>query len=139
MVIETVALLKTEAEESKIVLNTDLSEEVKLTRFDKLLIKQVLINLIVNAIDSMKKEGEILVATLLSGQYVLLSVSDQGEGIAKEDLKKIFNPFFTTKTRGTGLGLAISKKIVAEHDGELTVISKLNSGSCFTLKLLGTT
>ncbi len=137
LVKETVELLKTEAAESKVILNTDLSRDVHLVSFDKLLIKQVLINLIVNAIDSMKKGGEIMVSTLLSDEHILLSVSDQGDGIAKGDLKKIFNPFFTTKTRGTGLGLAISKKIVAEHNGELSVESILHSGSCFTLKLLG--
>jgi len=64
-------------------------------------------------------------------------VEDNGRGIAEENLKQIFNPFFTTKTRGTGLGLAISKKIAKEHDGDLQVRSSAGKGSIFTLVLRG--
>lgn len=110
--------------------------------YDKL--KEVLLNLITNANEA-TKDGTITLKLRrqiehfkeenLSGEFCLIEVEDTGSGISKENLKKIFNPFFTTKINGTGLGLAISKKIVDEHDGIIKVESEENKGAIFRVYL----
>ena len=69
------------------------------------------------------------------GDHIQLSIQDQGIGIHREHLKKIFDPYFTTKQKGSGLGLAVAYSIIAKHDGQLTVDSKLGQGTTFTILL----
>jgi CheY-like chemotaxis protein len=69
------------------------------------------------------------------GEYLQLSIQDQGAGIKKAHLKKVFDPYFTTKQKGSGLGLAVAYSIIARHDGQLTVDSTLGEGTTFTLLL----
>lgn len=108
-------------------------------------IRQVLRNLINNSVDAMKASGGTL--TLRTGQgkmdrhgtalaAVFVEVSDTGAGINAEDMKKIFEPFFSTKAKGTGLGLAVVKRVVEErHNGTITAASEAGKGSAFTVKL----
>ena len=135
LVQETVSLLKHESREHnvKIVIQTD--EDILPFNFDFGKIKQVLLNLLINAFDAIYKDGLIRIHTLSSDGNVYLSVEDNGKGIPSGDLNNIFHPFFTTKTRGTGLGLAISKKIANEHGGDLLIESIPMKGSTFTLLL----
>ena len=98
-------------------------------------IKQIIINLLINAHDAVSENGEIKVKTWQKKNRTYLAVEDNGSGISAEIIHNIFNPFFTTKTRGTGLGLAISKKIAKEHGGDLTVESTPGEGATFTLGL----
>jgi signal transduction histidine kinase len=98
-------------------------------------IKQVVINLLINAHDAVSKNGEITVKTWHEKNRIYMAVKDNGSGISPEIIHNIFNPFFTTKTRGTGLGLAISKRIAKEHGGDLTVKSTPGEGSIFTLDI----
>jgi len=128
-------LLDQEAREKGISLQFDLAENIPEIICDYSQIKQVLINLIINGFDAITGEGTVTVAARFSDGNVLLSVSDTGPGIAPEDLKQIFNPFYTTKTRGTGLGLAISQKIARWHNGDLVVKSTPGQGCTFTLIL----
>ena len=117
---------------------------------DSTQIYQVIMNLYYNAIDSMEKEGGILKLTLShvekedmktstgylsKGEYIELAVSDTGEGIPPEIIKKIFDPYYTTKEqgKGTGLGLAIVHGIVKSNGGEILVKSKLGKGTIFKL------
>jgi len=132
---ETVGLLRQECEEHGPAIETDLRNDVPIVSFDYNQIKQVLINLILNSLDAVGKDGRIRVSTRASNGNVLLSVEDNGKGIGEEDMKKIFNPFFTTKTRGTGLGLAMSKKVAREHGGDILVESVPGRGSTFTVLL----
>lgn len=90
-------------------------------------------NLVNNAIQA--GSSEITVTSVLSEDGLEVSVCDNGPGIADDQLEKILEPFFTTKTQGTGLGLAIVQSVVAAHKGELTVNSQLGSGSCFIIRL----
>jgi len=106
-----------------------------LVDFDYNQIKQVIINLLINAQDAVEDNGEIKVKTWQEGNNIYLAVIDNGSGILPEISHNIFNPFFTTKTRGTGLGLAVSKRIAKEHGGDLTVMSTPGEGSTFTLEL----
>jgi signal transduction histidine kinase len=132
---ETVSLLSKEALEQGIRLTGSLAGEMPPVICDHNQVKQVLINLIINAFAAIDGKGEVAISTCIFRDRVAVTVTDSGSGIRPEDLKHIFNPFFTTKTRGTGLGLAISKKIACEHGGDLTVASVYGKGSEFTLSL----
>nr|WP_058006504.1 ATP-binding protein [Heyndrickxia oleronia] len=99
-------------------------------------IKQLFINIIKNAIESMKNGGKLIVRIEeRKKQYVNIYISDEGCGISKEMLHKIGTPFFTTKKSGNGLGLMICKNIIEEHTGSLTVESVLNKGTTFIIRL----
>ncbi|WP_226676067.1 ATP-binding protein [Mesobacillus jeotgali] len=97
-------------------------------------IKQVLINMLMNAIDAMDMPGEITIAVFKSKEDLTISITDTGKGIPAEDLDKIGKPFFTTKANGNGLGLMICYKIVEEHQGTIHVGSSCR-GTTFTIKL----
>jgi PAS domain S-box-containing protein len=115
------------------------SPEVKPLLIDEKKIKQVLINLIVNAIHAVDEQGRILIATALneSSDEIIVKVRDEGHGIARKHLKKIFDPFFTTKPtgEGTGLGLSVSYGIIRNHGGHIYVDSKPGAGATFTVAL----
>ncbi len=99
---------------------------------------QVILNLIVNAIHAMgDAQGQITVTTRLQDSHVTIAVTDTGCGMTQETIDNIFMPFFTTKEvgKGTGLGLAISHGIIEEHRGSITVESKVDMGTTFTLTL----
>ena len=98
---------------------------------------QVLVNIIVNAIQAMPEGGQLTIQTKVSGKHVLLIIEDTGIGMEKKELKHIFLPFFTTKDvgKGTGLGLAVVHGIVTSHGGSIHVESKVNEGTRFTLQL----
>ncbi len=128
-------LLEQETTESKVTIQTDLGGHLPLVNCDFNQIKQVVINLLINATDAVGPNGTIKITTRNDRDNIYLAVIDDGPGIPEKNLKKIFNPFFTTKTRGTGLGLAISRKIANENNGDLTVSSVMGSGSTFTLRL----
>jgi signal transduction histidine kinase len=99
-------------------------------------LQQVFLNLLLNARDAMPKGGTIRFTTDVRDSKVTIIISDSGEGIAPENLKKIFQPFFTTKgERGTGLGLSICNKIINQHDGRMTVDSVVGTGTTFTIVL----
>ena len=100
-------------------------------------LEQVFINLLTNAADAIEKHGEIKVATYSDNDFIYVKIEDSGSGIEKEKLKKIFDPFYTTKDigEGSGLGLSISHGIIERHQGELTVESTPGKGSVFTIKL----
>jgi two-component system NtrC family sensor kinase len=98
---------------------------------------QVFMNLLINAVHAIEKQGEIIIRTREENGSILAAISDTGHGIPKEDLNKIFEPFFTTKEvgKGTGLGLSITYEIVRRHDGEITVESEVGKGTTFTVRL----
>ncbi|SDZ97222.1 Cache sensor signal transduction histidine kinase [Desulfuromusa kysingii] len=99
-------------------------------------LRQVTINLLLNAASASAEGGEIRVATGLDGdQFVRIEFSDDGEGISEENLEKIFEPFFTTKTKGTGLGLAITKQIIEMHQGEIFIDSETGKGTTVVIRL----
>lgn len=100
-------------------------------------IKQVFLNLVVNAAHAIQEKGTITLHTHQEGNEVVIQISDTGGGIPPANLKKIFDPFFTTKPvgKGTGLGLWISSTIVQKHQGTITVTSELGRGTTFTIRL----
>ncbi|PKL91481.1 MAG: hypothetical protein CVV21_07810 [Candidatus Goldiibacteriota bacterium HGW-Goldbacteria-1] len=99
--------------------------------------KQVMVNLLNNAKDATKGKSSPRVEIRLSNDenYVYIKVADNGCGISKKDLSRISTPFYTTKKEGMGIGLAISRSIVKKHGGDLSIESKLNKGSVFTISI----
>ncbi|MCK4341367.1 MAG: hypothetical protein KAY37_06560 [Phycisphaerae bacterium] len=100
-------------------------------------LKQVLVNLVVNATQAMPHGGTLTVSTRSSGSSVFLDVKDTGIGMSKETLEKVFLPFFTTKdvNEGTGLGLAVVHGIVTSHGGSIDVESQVGQGTRFEIRL----
>ena len=103
--------------------------------FDSGQIHQVLLNLLLNAVQACSEGGSVSVEFASDENTVTVSVSDTGKGIAPAVLPNIFRPFFTTKGDGTGLGLSLARRIVEDHGGRLEATSELGKGSCFTLTL----
>jgi PAS domain S-box-containing protein len=132
-----------------IELKVDLAEDLWTINGDNSQIEQILINLVVNARDAIRENGEILIRTYnletdglvlennkkmpISGPYVVLSVADNGTGMEKSTLEQIFNPFYTTKKngRGTGLGLSLVHGIVSQNDGHIQLATEPGKGSTF--------
>jgi two-component system, NtrC family, sensor kinase len=100
-------------------------------------INQVLLNLITNAAQAIEQFGKIEISSTLDVDDVVVSITDNGKGIAADQLEKIFEPFYTTKEvgHGTGLGLSISQRIVQAHGGDLTVVSQPGLGTTFNIRL----
>jgi two-component system sensor histidine kinase HydH len=124
-------MIENEAKSKNITITTNFSPEVTEANIDADRIHQVLLNLYLNAIQEMEEGGDLIIDLLrdtLSGN-ILITVSDTGGGIGKEDLVHVFDPYFTTKPAGTGLGLAIVHKIIESHKGEVKVESELGQGT----------
>jgi signal transduction histidine kinase len=100
-------------------------------------LKQVFMNLTLNALQAMPRGGELIISTVLDrpAGKLLIIFEDTGCGIAPEAIGNLFKPFFTTKAAGTGLGLSITKRIIKEHNGTIEVTSQLQKGTCFTVTL----
>jgi PAS domain S-box-containing protein len=122
---------------AKIGCMKNLDPELSLVCVDPMQFQQIFLNLILNALEAMPKGGQIHVATRQhpNERSISVEISDSGKGIERNDLDKIFQPFFTTKKKGTGLGLAISKRLVEQHDGQITVISEPGQGTTFSITL----
>lgn len=132
---ETLDFLTPQAERARIRLRRELDPTIPRVDIDPGLIRQALLNLLINAQQALGPGGEIAVRTSSNGQAVHLSVTDNGTGIPPENLDQIFNLYFSTRPGGTGLGLPMVKKIVEEHGGSVQVRSEPGKGSTFTLCL----
>jgi signal transduction histidine kinase len=102
---------------------------------DRHKLKEVLINLLQNAMQSMPEGGTITVASAGRDGNLLLSISDTGVGIQESEKEMIFNPFYTSRPGGTGLGLSLANRIIEAMSGNISVESKVGQGSTFTLML----
>ena len=100
-------------------------------------LNQVFLNMLLNAIQAIDKEGNIWISTSIKDDAVLIKFKDDGKGIPKKSIDKIFEPFFTTKPvgMGTGLGLSISYGIIQDHGGDIKVKSKKKGGTTFTISI----
>jgi signal transduction histidine kinase len=135
-IIESVVQLTAhEARQLDIELNAELAVGLPTVECDGEQIRQVLLNLILNALQANSKGGRVMVSARQQCNQMLLQVVDEGCGIEEADLEKIFDPFYTTKEGGTGLGLAISYQIVAQHGGSITAKKNAGRGMTFDLVL----
>ena len=128
---ETVDLLRPEIENRGITIQERLSRQLAEAPLDRAQIKQVLVNLIKNAIQAMTKGGVLTLETGQTGEAVWLVVRDTGGGIPQDQLNRIFEPFFTTKKQGSGLGLMIVQRIVRDHGGRIELESRVKEGTTF--------
>jgi len=133
---EILDLLEQELSLNSIKVVRSLDQGINRIKINPNKLKQVSINLILNAKDAMSEGGELRVSTRNEGKNVLIEFSDTGIGISDEDKDKIFNPFFSTKKdkEGMGLGLTVCKSIIEQYKAELIVISNKNEGSNFIIK-----
>jgi len=137
---DTLSLLEHQFKTAQVVVDTELIENLPPIHGNPGKLQQVFLNLLLNAKESMPGGGTLRIATLVNG-HVEAVVSDSGSGIAPEHLKRIYDPFFTTKTtprpgerRGTGLGLSVSYGIIQEHAGKIHVESAVGAGTTFHLE-----
>jgi signal transduction histidine kinase len=98
-------------------------------------LEQAILNLSVNAVEAMGEGGHLTITTRLAGAEVQVDVRDTGSGIAPENLERVFKPFVSTKPQGTGLGLPLVARVVAAHEGRVTVESEVNRGTTFHIHL----
>jgi signal transduction histidine kinase len=121
--------------EIKVLKNFD--DNIPTIMADQLQLQQVLMNLLLNAIDAMPGGGTLTINTACSidNRSIKIEIADSGEGISEKEMNKIFQPFFTTKSKGTGMGLAITRRIIEEHGGSISVSSEYGRGTTFTIVL----
>ena len=131
------SFLRKEAKRHNIEIVEDFDRTLPKIKIDPNRIQQVFLNLMLNAIESMANGGRLKISTNRSEEWIEIKFIDSGIGISKENLNKIFDPFFSTKTKnkGTGLGLSVSYKIIKDHKGEIEVESKQGKGTTFTVRL----
>jgi len=120
---------------SRIRLNKKLDTSLPKIVVDPTQIKQVCLNLIKNAVESMPDGGTLTIETMMENGHIKINIADTGEGMTTEIMQNIFVPFFTTKVDGTGVGLAVSHKIVEDHQGYIKVRSLLQEGTTFSIFL----
>mgnify|MGYP001829132262 CR=1 FL=1 len=137
LVNETFQLIHRDAENKGIRVNLEADPNQRTLWADPNQIRQVLINLLNNAIHATDEDGVITVRLQSADTGVTLDIVDSGTGIPKENLDRIFEPFFSTKApgEGTGLGLFVSRDIVEKFGGKLTVESELGEGTCFRIQI----
>jgi signal transduction histidine kinase len=111
------------------------TRSIPLVEHDPSQINQVLLNMLLNAIQAVAREGHIIVSLDRRDDYAAISIADNGPGIPPETLKNIFRPFFTTKGHGTGLGLSLARRIVEDHAGRIEVTSTPGQGTTFVVLL----
>jgi signal transduction histidine kinase len=134
---DVLALLEHQFEVGSIKVRRELSETPTTVVAVEHQLQQVFLNLFLNARDAMPRGGWLTVTTRVDDRHVMAEVADTGQGIPPEQVARIYDPFFTTKTigRGTGLGLSITYGIVREHDGTIRCDSAVGQGTRFTLTL----
>ncbi|MFP3980098.1 MAG: ATP-binding protein [Desulfobacterales bacterium] len=132
----SIKLIRQDAEGQGVELDVKKAEDLPAAYIDPDRFVQCLLNLYLNAIQAMESGGRITAETALSEEgSIMVRISDTGPGIAREDLSRIFDPYFTTKPAGTGLGLAIVHKIIEDHGGRITVNSTPGQGTVFSVYL----
>ena len=132
---ETTQLLSGEIAEAGIVVRRDCPEGTTSAVCDPSQMRQVLLNLLQNAIQAMPRGGTLTLALVPTDERLEIRISDTGTGIPEDHLERIFEPFYTTKTRGTGLGLHLARRVIEGHHGELRVESEAGRGSTFIIDI----
>ncbi|HET9713258.1 MAG TPA: ATP-binding protein, partial [Pyrinomonadaceae bacterium] len=136
LVEEMLALLRSEADRHSVVMRTELAAGLPCVSADRVLLQQVLMNLMLNGMEAMSERGgDLKISTRSEGGTVMVSVNDRGVGIPADKMEEIFNAFVTTKPGGTGMGLAISRTIIESHGGRLWATVNPERGATFHFTL----
>jgi PAS domain S-box-containing protein len=139
-ILEVISLARSEAQRNRVSLQTQLSSDVPLVLGDRIQLQQVILNLIINALEAMSGVGEgpreLLVGSSKDdSQGILVTVRDSGAGLDPDSLDHLFDAFYTTKPQGMGMGLAISRSIIEAHGGRLWATANKHSGATFRFTL----
>ena len=132
---ESVRFFAPEIKDRDIVVEQELRSDLPLLEVDRDQIKQVFYNVIKNSFEAMKRRGILRIRTDRDDTHVLVSFTDTGGGISVEDLSRVFEPYFTTKSSGSGLGLMIVRRIIREHGGDMSMESSEGKGLTLTIRL----
>ena len=136
---EALALERRDLQKHRILVQAEPNKQLPEVRGNRVQLQQVLLNLITNAIDAMAAKDEPRVLCVKSEAYegdsVMVSVADTGTGISSQDIDRIFNPLFTTKSDGMGMGLSICRAIIEAHDGRLWFAPNTPRGAVFQFTL----
>jgi signal transduction histidine kinase len=132
---DSLSLIQYDKRVQDITIMRDLWPDMPAITTDGNQLSQVIVNIVLNAADAMPNGGTLTIRSRLKDDRVVIDFVDTGAGIAKENLGKIFDPFYTTKEQGTGLGLAVSYSIIKKLNGSLTVESGPDKGSRFVITL----
>ena len=130
-----VRLLRPDAQIKNARIETHLQKKLPMLKIDVSQFNLAISNLLINSIQAVSEKGEIHLFTRGSKKNIFIIIQDNGAGISREHLPKIFDFMFSTKPMGSGLGLSIAKKIISDHHGEITVKSEINKGSTFRIRL----
>jgi PAS domain S-box-containing protein len=134
---EMVMMLQNEANRHSVTMRTDLADGLPKVMADRVQLQQVLMNLILNGVEAMRDTSGVLSiqSQLVEGGQLQIAVTDTGVGLPTENIDKIFDAFFTTKSQGTGLGLAITRSIVESHGGRIWATANPERGTTFKFTL----
>ncbi len=137
LITESLSLLDHQLRQSRIQVESNLDRALPYVYGNGGKLQQVFINLLLNARDAMPGGGKLSIDTSMNDSMVLIDIRDTGVGISQENIKRIYDPFFTTKNtgKGTGLGLAVTYGIIQDHGGRIFVESTPGNGTHFSLKL----
>ena len=131
----SIELVGKQFEKSQHEIIVDIPKDIPQVEIDPHKIEQVFINLSTNSLQAMTETGKFIISAKHNKKYIEITISDDGSGIDKNEISRIFDPFFTRSKNGTGLGLSIVKNIVKQHNGDISVKSKLGQGTIFTIIL----
>jgi signal transduction histidine kinase len=132
---EAVRFFALEIKDRDIVVEQELRSDLPLLELDRDQMKQAFYNVIKNSFEAMKRRGILRIRTDMDESHVIVRFTDTGGGISPDNLSRVFEPYFTTKTSGTGLGLLIVRRIIREHGGELSIESSEGKGLTLTIRL----
>jgi C4-dicarboxylate-specific signal transduction histidine kinase len=134
-VLETMALIRSEATRTGVSIRTGLAQDLPPVRGDRIQLQQVILNLVVNALDAMRVVGtgprKLQIATARASDDVLVQVADSGPGLPPEKVERLFEAFYTTKPNGLGMGLSICRSIIDRHQGRLWATANSPRGALF--------
>ncbi|MDQ3818439.1 MAG: ATP-binding protein, partial [Acidobacteriota bacterium] len=135
---DALRMVEVQAEENSIKLEVESEGEVPKVMGDEEALRSAFTNLIINGMQAIDGGGgslKIKLSAQEEGRRAQIEITDTGRGISPENISQVFEPYFSTKETGTGLGLAIVKKVIDDHDGTITVKSKVGAGTTFTITL----
>ena len=124
-----------QARSHSVIMRQQLYDKPLVCKADEGMLKQVILNLFINAQQAMSDGGELLIRTARRKKDAVIQISDTGSGIANDKLPKIFDVYYSSRPQGSGLGLPTAKKIVEAHNGTISVDSEPGKGTSFTIKL----
>jgi len=133
VVSDVLLLVQQQAIERNIQLKAELDDTIDFIYGDPDQLKQVILNIVLNAFQAIDKKGSVTIRTRAEHKRIFVDVSDTGKGMSPEEQQRLFDLYYSTKEGGAGIGLAISKNIMQMHDGRISFKSAIGKGTIFTL------